>query len=160
MTWGHRYKKIRDIQIVDTYVRIAPCEFQKSLDLWCVFDRLSNFEKRNLRSGHLMWPRGVTFGVIGSSFFFGKVSNCWLNSYGKFGVATRRRFLAICEKPEGGGADRARYRLIQQFDIVRWKFFWNPSEIFWDLVDFVTSTTRHFWSKIGQTSRVCGRRSF
>ena len=27
--------------------------------------------------------------------------NCWLNSYGKFGGATRRRFLAICEKPEG-----------------------------------------------------------
>ena len=41
----------------------------KSLDLWCVFDRLSNFEKCNLRSGHLMWPGGVTFGVIGSSFF-------------------------------------------------------------------------------------------
>ena len=29
-----------------------------------------NFEKRNLRSGHLMWPGVVTFGVIGSSFFF------------------------------------------------------------------------------------------
>ena len=43
----------------------------KSLDLWCVFDRLSNFEKCNLRSGHLlvMWPGGVTVGVIGSSFF-------------------------------------------------------------------------------------------
>ena len=44
----------------------------KSLDLRCVFDRLSNFEKCNLRSGHLMWPGGVTFGVIGSSFFFWK----------------------------------------------------------------------------------------
>ena len=30
---------------------------------------MSNFEKRNLRSGHLMCPGGVTFGVIGSSFF-------------------------------------------------------------------------------------------
>ena len=30
-----------------------------------------------------MWPGGVTFGVIGSSFF-GNVSNCWLNSYDKF----------------------------------------------------------------------------
>ena len=39
----------------------------------------------------------MTFGVIGSSFF-GIVSNCWLNSYGK-------SFFAICEKPEGGGAD-------------------------------------------------------
>ena len=30
--------------------------------------------------------------------------DCWLNSYGKFGGAanTRRRFFAICEKPEGG----------------------------------------------------------
>ena len=63
----------------------------KSLDLWCVFDRLSNFEKCNLRSGHLMWPGGVTFGVIRSSFF-GNVPNCWLNSYDKFGGATRRRF--------------------------------------------------------------------
>ena len=29
------------------------------------------------------------------------MSNCWLNSYGKFGGATRRRFFAICENPEG-----------------------------------------------------------
>ena len=34
--------------------------------------------------------------------FFRNVSNCWLNSYGKFGGATRRRFYAICEKPYGG----------------------------------------------------------
>ena len=68
---------------------------------------MANFEKRNLRSGHLMRPGGVTFGVIGSSFF-GNVSNCWLNSYRKFGGATRRGFFAICEKPEGGGADNRR----------------------------------------------------
>ena len=37
--------------------------------------------------------------------FFGNVSNCWLNSYGKFGGATRRRFFAICEKKPGGGGD-------------------------------------------------------
>ena len=30
---------------------------------------MSNFEKRNLRSGHFMRPGQVTFGVIGSSFF-------------------------------------------------------------------------------------------
>ena len=30
---------------------------------------MSNFEKRNLRLGHLMRPGHVTFGVIGSSFF-------------------------------------------------------------------------------------------
>ena len=63
---------------------------------------MSNFEKRNLRSGHLLRPGHVTFGVIGSSFFR-NVSNCWLNSYGKFSGATRRRFFAICEKPYGGG---------------------------------------------------------
>ena len=40
-------------------------------------------------------------------------------------------------------------------------FVLNPSDFFGDMVDFVTSlTTRHFWSKIVQTSRVCGRRSF
>ena len=65
------------------------------------FEVIFNYDLR-LRSGHLMCPGGVTFGVIGSSFF-GNVSNCWLNSYGKFGGATRRRFFAICEKPEGGG---------------------------------------------------------
>ena len=43
--------------------------------------------------------------VSSSHRFFGNVSNCWLNSYGKFGGATRRRFFAIHEKPEGGGAD-------------------------------------------------------
>ena len=51
-----------------------------------------------------MRPGHVTFGVIGSSFF-GNVSNCLLNSYGKFGDATRRRFFAICEKPYGGGVE-------------------------------------------------------
>ena len=49
-----------------------------------------------------MRPGHVTFGVIGSHFF-GNMSNCWLNSYGKIGGATRRRFFAICEKPYGGG---------------------------------------------------------
>ena len=65
-----------------------------------------------------MWAGSVTFGVIGSSFF-GNVSNCWMNSYGKFGGDMRRRFFAICEKPEGGGADnrppgRARVKVMGQ----------------------------------------------
>ena len=59
----------------------------KSSDHWCALGTMSNFEKRNLRSDHLIRPGHVTFGVSGSSFF-GNVSNCWLNSYGKF--------LAIC----------------------------------------------------------------
>ena len=42
----------------------------KSSDHWCAFGTMANFEKRNLRSGHLMWPGRVTFVVIGSSFFF------------------------------------------------------------------------------------------
>ena len=74
----------------------------KSSDHWCALGTMSNFEKRNLRSGHLMRPGHVTFWVSGSSFFV-NLSNCWMNSYGKFGGATRRRFLAICEKPYGGG---------------------------------------------------------
>ena len=37
------------------------------------------------------------------SVVFRNVSNSWLNSYGKFGGAMRRRFFAICEKPFGGG---------------------------------------------------------
>ena len=67
----------------------------KSLDLWCVFERLSNFEKCNLRSGHWIWPGGVTFGVI-------RLPNCWLSSYGKFGGATRRRFFCYLRKTWGG----------------------------------------------------------
>ena len=76
----------------------------KSSDHWCALGTMSNFENRNLRSGHLIRPGHVTFGVSGSSFL-GNVSNCWLNSYGKFGGATRRRFFAICEKPYGGGVE-------------------------------------------------------
>ena len=41
-----------------------------------------------------------------------------------------------------------------------WFFFWNPSEFFLRYGRFCDVTTCHFWSKIGQTSRVCGRCSF
>ena len=40
----------------------------KSSDHWCALGTMSNFEKRNLRSGHLIRPGHVTFGVSGSSF--------------------------------------------------------------------------------------------
>ena len=43
----------------------------KSSDHWCALGTMTNFEKRNLRPGHLMRPGHVTFGVIGS-YFFGK----------------------------------------------------------------------------------------
>ena len=40
----------------------------KSSDHWCALGTMSNFEKRNMRSGHLIRPGHVTFGVSGSSF--------------------------------------------------------------------------------------------
>ena len=57
------------IKIVDTYVRIAHCEFRR---VWICDPSLigsQTLKKGNLGSGHLMRPGGVTFGVIGSSFF-------------------------------------------------------------------------------------------
>ena len=51
-----------------------------------------------------MRPGYVTFRVIGSSFF-GNVSNCWLNSYGKFGGATRRCFFCYLRKTVRGGGE-------------------------------------------------------
>ena len=53
-----------------------------------------------VRSLNVTWRRD--FEVIRSSFF-GNVSNCWLNSYGKSGGATHHRFFDIYGKPEGGG---------------------------------------------------------
>ena len=50
-----------------------------------------------------MCPGGVTFGVIGSSFFV-NVPNGWLNSYGNFGGATPRRF-SLAAKNLRGRAD-------------------------------------------------------
>ena len=82
--------KIRKIQIVDTYVLTVHCEFQRVRITGVPLERCQT-SKNTTWSGHLMWPGGVIFGVIGSSFF-GSVPNCWLNSYGKFGGATRRRF--------------------------------------------------------------------
>ena len=94
------------MQIVDTYI-CPSCTLwvSKSLDIWCVFDRISNFEKCNLRSGHLMWPGGVTFEVRRSNFL-SNVSKCLMNSYAKFVRATRRGLFAIHEKPEGGADNR------------------------------------------------------
>ena len=45
----------------------------KISDHWCAFGTMSNFEKRNLRSGHLLRPGHVTFAWsrdIGSSFVY------------------------------------------------------------------------------------------
>ena len=70
LTLGHRYKKNPRYTNRRYLCPYCTLRVSKSLDLWCVFDRLSNFEKCNLRSGHLMWSGGVTFGIIGSAFFF------------------------------------------------------------------------------------------
>ena len=57
-----------------------------------------------VRSLNVTWRRDLWCHRV--IVFFGNVSNCCLNSYGKFGGATRRRFSAICEKPEGGADNR------------------------------------------------------
>ena len=96
----------------------------KSLDHWCAFGTISNFEKRNLRSGHLMWPGGVIFGVIGSSFF-GNVSNCWLNN-GKFGGATPPFFRYL--RKTWGGITTAVRGLSRGGTGT---FFWAQTRSFW-----------------------------
>ena len=100
MTSGQRYKKNPKYTNCRHPCPYCTMRVSKSSDHWCALGTMSNFEKRNLRSGHLIRPGHVTFGVSGSSFF-GNVPNCWLNSYGKFGGAMRRRFFTICEKPYG-----------------------------------------------------------
>ena len=48
-------KKIRNIEIVDTYALTVQCAMRvsKSSDHWCAIGKMSNFEKRSLRSGLL-----------------------------------------------------------------------------------------------------------
>ena len=45
-----------------------------------------------VRSLNVTWRRDLLGHRV---IVFGNVSNCWLNSYDKFGDATRRRFFAI-----------------------------------------------------------------
>ena len=74
----------------------------KSSDHWCAFGTMSNFEKRNLRSDHWMWPGGVTFVVIGSSFFC--VEICQIVGWTAMANLAALRatvFFAICEKLRG-----------------------------------------------------------
>ena len=49
----------------------------------------------------LTWPGDLTFGDRGLKFLH-KVSSSIVRRYWKNGVAARRRFSAIREKPEGG----------------------------------------------------------
>ena len=54
-----------------------------------------------LRWRHLTWPGDLTWYDLGPKFLH-KMRKGWMNSYAKFGVAARRHFAAICEKPMGG----------------------------------------------------------
>ena len=86
MTLGHRYKKIRNIQIVDTYALTVQCEFQRVRITGVPLARCQtskNATWSQVTSCDLVtWPLGSS----GHRFFW-NVSNCWLNSYGKFGGA-------------------------------------------------------------------------
>ena len=74
----------------------------KSSDHWCAFGKMSNFEKRSLRSGHLMRPGHVTFGVIGSSFF-GNVSNCGWIAMANLAALRAAVFSVSAKNRTGGG---------------------------------------------------------
>ena len=59
------------------------------------------------------------------------------------------RIFAIAQKRKALSTWNLAGLLIQQFDIVR-GIFWNPSEIFWDMVDFVTSLHATFGRKLAK----------
>ena len=85
--------KKRNIQIVDTYVLIVHCEFQRV--------RITGVPLAECQtSKNVTWGQGgVTFGVIGSSCFWKCVK---LLSEQLWQIWRRvGRFFAICEKPEG-----------------------------------------------------------
>ena len=69
------------------------------------------------------------------------------------------RIFAIAQKRTALSTWNLAGLLIQQFYIVRGIFLKSVGN-FLRYGRFCDVTTRHFWSKIGQTSRVCGRRSF
>ena len=80
---------------------LCNASFKEFGSLVCLWQDVK-LRKTQLEVGSLnaTWSRDLWgYRVI---VFFGKVSNCWLNSCGKFCGATRRRFFAICEKPYGG----------------------------------------------------------
>ena len=74
------------------------CEFQRVRVTGVPLARCQT--SKNATWGQITCCDLVTWhlGSSGHRFFF-NVSNCWLNSYGKFG---RSRFFAICEKPYEG----------------------------------------------------------
>ena len=66
----------------------------------CGCGRMSNLINCVLRWRHLTWPGGLTWYDLGSTFLH-KTRKGWMNSYAKFGGASRHRFSAIYEKPMG-----------------------------------------------------------
>ena len=66
------------------------------------------------------------------------------------GVWRPPRIFAIAQKRTALSTWNLAGLLIRQFDIVRDFFFWNPSEICWDMVDFVTSLHATFGRKLAK----------
>ena len=91
-------------------------------------------------------------GKIGRPHLSGRVGwVIWVPTWSHLSIWEKNK---ITEKPHGLAG-----LLIQQFDIVR-EFFLKSVGNCLRYGRFCDVTTRHFWSKIGQTSWVCGRRSF
>ena len=110
MTWaGHenwpdlrsRISKIQDILYKLYELLASSCS--KSLKTWvqnCGSGRMPNLLNCVLRWRHITWPGGLTWYDLGSKFSH-KMRKGWMNSYAKYGGASRRRYYAICEKPMG-----------------------------------------------------------
>ena len=58
-----------------------------------------------VRSLNVTWRRDLRGHRVIVFFLFGNVPNCWLNRYGKFGGAMRRRFFSLSAKNLRGGAN-------------------------------------------------------
>ena len=90
--------KFRDIRFIDTGTDINRWKFQSDRSFGVGMTNIQSF----LRWGHLTWPGDLTLSDLGLKFSQSVRKRC-MNSYAKNGGAPRRRFPAICEKPEGGG---------------------------------------------------------
>ena len=82
---------------------LSNASFKEFGSLVCLWQDVKLQRKTQLEVGSLnaTWSRDLWGHRV--IVFFGNVSNRWLNSYDKFGGATRRPFFAICEKLYGGG---------------------------------------------------------
>ena len=81
-------KKIRNIQIVDTHALTVHCEFQRVRITGVPLARCQTSKNATWSQvtycDLVTWPLGST-----GCRFFRNVSNCWLNSYGKFSLSAK-----------------------------------------------------------------------